>query len=83
VQPRASRSAVDGVLGDAIKVRLAAAPVDDAANMALVAVLARALGVKVRAVRIVTGLSSRRKVVEVEGIDAERVWALTSVVRTS
>ena len=68
VQPRASRSEVAGVLGDALKVRLQAPPVDGAANAALVDFLADALGVPRRAVRIVAGESSRSKVVEVDGV---------------
>jgi uncharacterized protein (TIGR00251 family) len=76
VQPRASKSGVDGVHGDALKVRLAAPPVDGAANAALVALLAELLAVPRRAVRIVSGLQSRAKVVEVDGIGAEQVHLL-------
>jgi uncharacterized protein len=76
VQPRASNSGVDGVHGDALKVRLAAPPVDGAANAALVALLAELLAVPRRAVRIVSGLQSRAKVVEVDGIGAEQVHFL-------
>ncbi len=75
VQPRAKRSGVAGRHGNALKVRLAAPPVDGAANEELVAVLAAALGVPRRAVRIVAGLAGRDKVVEVEGLspgEAER-----------
>jgi uncharacterized protein (TIGR00251 family) len=55
VQPRASRSEIVGVHGDALKVRLLAPPVDGAANAALVALLADRLGISERAVRIVSG----------------------------
>jgi uncharacterized protein (TIGR00251 family) len=78
VQPRASRSAVDGVHGDALRVRLAAPPVDGAANEALVALIAEALGVRQRAVRIVAGHTSRSKVVEVDGVGAEQVRRLAA-----
>ena len=54
--------------GDALKVRLGAPPVDGAANEALIALLAEELGVPRRAVRIVSGASSRSKLVHVEGI---------------
>ncbi len=67
VQPRASRAGVEGLVGDALKVRVTAAPVDGAANEAVVAVLAEALGVPRRAVAVVAGRSSRSKVVEVSG----------------
>ena len=73
VQPRSSRIGVDGVHGDALKVRVHAPPVDGAANEAVVDVLAKALGVARRAVRIVAGESSRSKVVEVTGIGAAAV----------
>ena len=76
VQPRSSRTGVEGVHGDALKVRVNAPPVDGAANEAVVEVLAEALGVPRRAVRIVSGDSSRTKVVEVEGVDAAAVHAL-------
>ena len=68
VQPRASRTEVAGPQGDLLKVRLAAPPVDGAANEALVRFLAEALGVPRGAVRLVAGETSRTKVVEVAGV---------------
>lgn len=70
VQPRAARSAVAGPHGDAVKVRLAAPPVDGAANAELVRFVAERLGVRRDAVRLVAGASGRRKVVEVDGLEA-------------
>ena len=78
VQPRASRSAVEGVHGDALKVRLSAPPVDGAANEALVELLADALGVARRAVRVVAGGASRTKVIEVVGASGAQVRALVA-----
>jgi uncharacterized protein (TIGR00251 family) len=78
VQPRASRSHIGGLHGDALKVRLQAPPVDNAANEALVDLLAVELGVPRRVVRIVSGATSRAKVVEIEGIAGERVLALAA-----
>lgn len=75
VQPRASRTQVAGKHGDGIKIRLAAPPVDNAANEALVDFLAEALDLPRRAVRIVAGASSRRKIVELEGMSAEQASA--------
>lgn len=69
VQPRASRSEVVGAHGDSLRVRLAAPPVDGAANEALVELLADALGVPKRAVEIRRGHSGRTKVVRAEGVD--------------
>ena len=78
VQPRASRSAIEGVHDDALRVRLSAPPVDGAANEALVELLAKALGVAKRNVRVVAGAASRSKVIEVEGVASERVRALAA-----
>ncbi len=68
VQPRASRTELAGRHGDAIRIRLAAPPVDGAANEALLRFLAELLDVPRSAVALVGGASSRRKVVEVTGI---------------
>jgi uncharacterized protein (TIGR00251 family) len=76
VQPRSSRPGVDGLHGDALRVRVGAAPVDGAANEAVIEILAEALGAARRAVRIIAGDASRSKVVEVAGIAAAEVQAL-------
>jgi len=70
VQPRARRTEVAGLHGDAVKVRLAAPPVDGAANAELVRFVAECLGVPRAAVRVVAGPAARRKVVEVDGVAA-------------
>lgn len=64
--------------GDALKVRLTAPPVDSAANDALIRLLADALGVPTRDVRIVAGATSRDKVVEVAGVSASDVKQLAT-----
>jgi uncharacterized protein (TIGR00251 family) len=76
VQPRASRSEIVGLHGDALKVRLTAPPIDGAANVALVELLADVLGVPLNSVRIVTGGTSRGKVVEVDGVSVENIRRL-------
>lgn len=76
VQPRASANEIVGVHGDALKVRLTAAPVEGAANRALVELLADTFGIPVRGVTIVAGASSRTKVVELDGVTKERVSRL-------
>lgn len=76
VQPRASESRVEGLHGEAIKVRLRAPPVDGAANDALVALLAEVLGVSRRDVAIVAGHASRSKIVHVAGLSAATVERL-------
>jgi len=76
VQPRASRSEIVGPHGDMLKIRLAAPPVDGAANEELVRFLAKELGVPQRAIEIVAGLSSRRKTIRVAGVTQERFDAV-------
>jgi uncharacterized protein (TIGR00251 family) len=73
VQPRASRSEIAGVYGDALKVRLSAPPVDGAANNALIEFLAHVFAVGRRDVRILAGEISRSKIVEIEGITERTV----------
>ncbi|MFS8638416.1 MAG: DUF167 domain-containing protein [Gemmatimonadota bacterium] len=72
-QPRASRSELAGEYDGALKVRLAAPPVEGAANEELVRFLARLLGVPKSAVRVVSGESGRNKMVEVEGVAVDDV----------
>lgn len=62
--------------GSALKVRVAAPPVDDAANRALIEFLAQCLGIAKRAVRIVAGETSRMKVLEADGVTPEQVASL-------
>jgi uncharacterized protein len=71
VHPRARRSALAGRLGDAWKLALAAPPVDGKANDECVRFFAELAGVPRSRVRIVTGLTSRLKVVEIEGVPQE------------
>ncbi len=70
VVPNSKRSALVGRHGEAFKVKIAAPAVDGKANAALAAFLAEALGVRESAVRLVSGASSRDKVVEVAGLPA-------------
>ncbi len=70
-QPRASRSEVAGLLGAELKVKVAAPPVDGAANEALVEFLAKTLGVPRRNVQLLRGASSTHKVFSITGIAPE------------
>ena len=72
VQPRASRTEIVGVHGDALKVRVAAPPVDGAANEELSRHLAKQLGIAASAVQVVGGATGRRKIVQVEGITTDQ-----------
>ena len=61
VQPGARETAIIGVLGDSLKIRLSAAPTDGKANKQLVKLLADKFGVKQNAVTLISGASSRKK----------------------
>lgn len=76
VQPRAGRSAVVGRHGDALKLRVAAPPVDDRANQAVIALVAEMLEAKERQVSIESGDRSRTKQLRVTGLDLEEVESL-------
>ena len=76
VQPRASRNEISGERDGALRVRVTAPPVDNAANEALVELLAKALRIARRDIRVVGGAASRRKVVEIDGVTAGQVAAL-------
>jgi uncharacterized protein len=65
VMPNAKRTEVDGLHDGALRVRLAAPPIDGRANEALIAWLAKSLGVPKRDVEVLRGESSRRKQVAV------------------
>jgi uncharacterized protein (TIGR00251 family) len=73
VHPRAKRSALTGRFGDAYKLDLAAPPVDGKANEECVRFFAAIARVPRAHVRIVTGLTSRMKVVEIEGVTQEQL----------
>jgi uncharacterized protein (TIGR00251 family) len=75
VVPRAGRSGVAGVRDGALLVRLAAAPVDGAANAELIAVLADALHLPKRSIQIVSGDRSRAKRVRIDGMTPAAVRA--------
>lgn len=71
--PRASRSEVAGIHGDVVRIRLAAPPVDGAANEELIRFLADILSVPRTAIRLVSGQTSRSKVITIVGVAAEQV----------
>jgi uncharacterized protein (TIGR00251 family) len=82
VIPRAGRSGVDGIRAGALLVRLAAAPVDGAANAELVEVLARTLKLPRRTLTVVSGERSRSKRVLVEGLaPAALLRQLSAILR--
>jgi uncharacterized protein len=78
VQPRARRSEITGEWQGALRVRLAAPPLEDRANQALRHLLASRLNVPVGAVRIAQGERSRNKRVEIRGVVAAQVRTLAA-----
>jgi uncharacterized protein len=75
VVPRAARSALAGFHGEALRVRVAAPPVEGAANRELARFLGRALGIGEAAVEIESGARGREKRVRVRGLGATDVRA--------
>jgi len=76
VIPRAGRSGFGGLRDGALLVRLAAAPVDGAANDELITLFAKTLRIPKRDITIVSGERSRSKRVRIAGIDREQALAL-------
>jgi uncharacterized protein len=72
-KPRASRSRIGRASGLEIEASLAAAPVDGAANTALIELLSEALSLRASALRLVLGQTSKHKVVEVSGLSEQQV----------
>ena len=77
--PRASKSQVQGLHGDALKVRLQAPPVDGKANEALLEFLSDTLGVPQRRLALVSGHTSRQKRVAVSGVTLHTVTKILNV----
>jgi uncharacterized protein (TIGR00251 family) len=71
VQPGASQSAIQGVEGEFLKVRLAAPPVDGKANEELIKLISKLLNLPKSRISIRTGVSSRRKVLLLEQFPEE------------
>ena len=83
VMPNARRTEVDGLHDGALRVRLAAPPIDGRANEALVAWLAKSLGVPKRDVEVLRGESSRRKQVAIAVPYGVAMQWLAEVLKTS
>lgn len=74
--PRASRSEIVGEHDGALKVRIAAPPVEGAANRELQRLLAKIFKLPQNAVEIVAGSNAKRKVVRIDGADAKTLEQL-------
>jgi uncharacterized protein (TIGR00251 family) len=73
IQPGAKKTEIIGLHGDALKIRLAAPPMDGKANECLIAFLAEELGVPRAQVELASGASSRRKRLRINGASAEAI----------
>jgi uncharacterized protein len=75
IQPRAPQSALRGELEGALKIAIAAPPVDGAANEELVRFLAKFFRISRQSVTIISGQTSRHKVISLKGVTEETVLA--------
>ncbi|WP_455379179.1 DUF167 domain-containing protein [Petrachloros mirabilis] len=75
VQPKASRTECVGTHGDALKIRVAAPPVDGAANEELIRFLAQEFSIVRSSIQIESGATGRRKRIRLQGVTAEGVIA--------
>ena len=73
VKPRASRSAIVGVVESALVVSVAAPPVDGETNAELLRLLSRELSVPRKSLGVAAGEHGRSKIIDVEGLSAEDV----------
>ncbi len=71
IQPGAKRSEVAGPHGDALKIRIAAPPLEGRANAALEAFIAKALGIAKSRVAVTKGLQSREKIIAIHDSAAD------------
>jgi len=76
VVPRASKSQITGEHNGALRVRLAAAPVEGAANEELIRLLGRTMKLPRNAITIIRGHNARQKTISVSGADASALKAL-------
>jgi hypothetical protein len=77
IVPRASRSEIAGEYNGALRIRIAAPPVEGAANRELIRLLARMFNLPQKAVAIVSGVGSKSKIVRIAGADSARLEQLT------
>ena len=75
LQPRASKNEIVGPMGNELRIKVTAAPVDAAANEALLRLLAETLDCPRGKVELVRGHTSRHKVIKLHGMDAATVAA--------
>lgn len=80
LQPGAKSTAITGLHGDAVKIRIAAPAVDNKANAALITFLSKSLGVPASHISIRSGLRARRKRIEIASADGRVVTQLRAAI---
>ncbi len=81
VLPRAKRSEISGLFNGALKLRVTAPPVDDAANRAIIEFFSRLLGLPKSNIHILAGAKSREKTLQVQGVTLSRFLELINAKR--
>lgn len=81
IQPGAKKSEIVGLYGDALKLRLAAVPVDGKANAALIEYVAAILDVPRSNVEMLAGATSRRKHLRIRDVPSDALDALRARVQ--
>lgn len=79
LQPRASQEGIDGLMGDAVKVRIAAPPVEGKANKALQRFLAKRLAIPPSQIEIIAGQRSRNKLLRITGVSREAAQEILGI----
>ncbi len=69
VEPRSSRSGISGLYGDSLKVKLTSPPVEGKANNEIISVLSKVLGIKKKQIEIVSGRSSKNKIIRLTDVE--------------
>ena len=83
IQPRSSKNEVTGVYKDALKIRLTSSPVDGKANKACLQFFAKWLGISPSEIRIVQGLSSKSKTIEVADLTKKQFQEILKIKNLS
>ena len=74
VEPRSSKSGIVGPYGDALKIKLTSPPVEGKANKELIEILAKGFSIAKKDVEIISGQSSKNKVVRLNGVGSMDDW---------
>jgi hypothetical protein len=81
-QPRAAKSAIAGEVEGSLKIKLAAPPVDGAANEELIRFLAKLFGVARRDVTILSGATAKTKILQINGLASEQFETILAATLT-